>query len=107
MLVAVLLTTPDTASVIVRPPDTVIHHTALLHQLMMAESVAPDPPFAHLVERIPYEQELHEFYHRFHADRRWRNGIGITFALGYQKHRWTIGLGPVQFGFGGHPPPGR
>ena len=58
------------------------------------------------LERIvPYHEEIRDLYHRYRADRRWHDGIGITFTLGRQRHRWTFAVGPVQFTAGGHAPP--
>lgn len=105
LLVAALLITSDSTDAHQTAP--LRYHHIPLNPLLTTQSVEAEPRYAHLVELIPYEQELNELYQRYHADKRWENGVGITFALGYQKQRLTIGLGPIQFGFGGQRPPGR
>lgn len=50
-----------------------------------------------LTDLVPYSAELNDWYQRYRADKRWEHGIGLTFTVSNQRHRWTLGLGPIQF----------
>lgn len=79
------------------------------HMLSVNRSLfAPSPPkesvdLSRYTDLVPYGTELvqlNDLYQRYRADKRWQNGVGLTFALGHQRHRWTFALGPIQFTFG-------
>lgn len=50
-----------------------------------------------LTDLVPYSAELNDWYQRYRADKRWENGVGLTFTVSNQRHKWTLGLGPLQF----------
>lgn len=101
---------PDRNLVMTRMAEMpVIRPSPLLHNPLIAPIDEPLPALSNIPDFVPYSNEMEEmkdWFHQHRADRRWRNGIGVTFTLGRQRHRWTFGLGPIQFTFGGdhHPP---
>jgi len=69
-------------------------------QFLRADSTPPrSSNLSKLNNFLPYSAELNALYQRYRADKRWRNGVGLTYTLGRQRRRWTIGLGPIQFTF--------
>lgn len=66
---------------------------------------SPSSYLSVISDYVPYVGEMNDWYQLHRADRRWRHGVGLTLRLGKQQHRWTLGLGPIQFTFGGFEKP--
>lgn len=83
---------------------TVPDQAVMLNRLFVQPPPKASIDLSRYTDLVPYGTELvqlNDLYQRYRADKRWNNGIGLTFALGHQRHRWTFALGPIQFTFGG------